>query len=362
MKAITYYGEGDIRFEERPKPTIQEPTDAIVKIEKTTICGTDLGIFHGKNPEIEATARERTGEWNGRILGHEGIGVVEEVGSSVTGVKPGDRVIISCVSRCGACQNCQRQLYSHCQGGGSWILGYMIDGTQAEYVRTPFADTSLFKLPEELDTDAAVFLSDALPTGHEIGVLSAQVKPGDDVAIVGAGPVGMGALITAQLYSPASITVIDMNASRLEKALAIGATSVINPAEEDVQERIMEITEGRGVDIVVDPVGGDRFTDSLRSLGVEGRMLVLGFTGGSIPEVKVNRLLLNNIDVVGVGWGAFWMPRPETVPEQWKAIEPLVASGALKPVLGPVRPLEKAGEAIAEMEERRAEGKLVLTL
>ena len=188
-------------------------------------------------------------------------------------------------------------LVAHCQGGGSWILGYMIDGTQAEYVRTPFADTSLFKLPEELDTDAAVFLSDALPTGHEIGVLSAQVKPGDDVAIVGAGPVGMGALITAQLYSPASITVVDMNASRLEKALAIGATSVINPAEEDVQERIMEITEGRGVDAALVAVGLPATWKTCQSIVKEGGNIAVVGVHGKPVEFDLQKLWIRNLTI-----------------------------------------------------------------
>ena len=165
-----YYGENDVRFEDRPVPTIIDPTDAIIRVTKTTICGTDLGIMKGKNPEIEAVAREKTGKWEGRILGHEAIGVVEEVGSAVKDFKKGDKVIVSCVSRCGTCDNCQKQLYAHCRKEGGWIMGYMIDGTQAEYVRTPFADNSLYHLPETLNTDVAVFLSDALPTGHEIGV------------------------------------------------------------------------------------------------------------------------------------------------------------------------------------------------
>ena len=228
MKAMVYYGENDLRFEERPKPKIIEPTDAIIRLTKTTICGTDLGIMKGKNPEIESTAKEKTGAFNGRILGHEGIGIVEAVGSAVKNFKVGDEVIISCVSRCGTCENCQKQLYAHCLNGGGWIMGYMIDGTQAEYVRTPFADTSLYHLPEALDENVAVLLSDALPTSHEIGVQYGDVKPGDTVAIVGAGPIGMAALLTAQLYSPSEIIVVDMDENRLEMALDMGATMVIN--------------------------------------------------------------------------------------------------------------------------------------
>lgn len=170
MKAMVYYGDHDIRFEERKKPELIDPTDAIIKMTKTTICGTDLGIYKGKNPEIEQKEQEKNGSFNGRILGHEGIGIVEQIGSSVKNIKVGDKVIVSCVSRCGTCENCAKQLYSHCRNDGGWIMGYMIDGTQAEYVRTPFADTSLYVLPEGLNEDVAVLLSDALPTAHEIGV------------------------------------------------------------------------------------------------------------------------------------------------------------------------------------------------
>ncbi len=297
MLAFTYYGVGDVRFEQRPVPTILEPTDAIVRIEKTTICGTDLGIFHGKNPEIEQVAREKTGRWDGRILGHEGIGVVVDIGDSVTKVKVGDRVIISCISRCGSCENCRKQLYSHCTGGGSWILGYMIDGTLAEYVRTPFADTSLYPLPENLDTDVAVLHSDALPTGHEIGVRNANIKPGDDVAIVGAGPVGMGALITAQLYSPGSITVIDMNESRLELAKEMGATHVLNPAKEDVLAGITAITEGRGVDASIEAVGLPATWQTAQALVKPGGHIAVVGVHGKPVSLELNNLWIKNLTI-----------------------------------------------------------------
>lgn len=179
MKAMVYRGENDIRVEDREVPRILEPTDAIIRMTKTTICGTDLGIWKGKNPEIAEVAQQKMGGFDGRILGHEGIGIVEETGSAVKHFKKGDKVIISCVSRCGTCENCQKQLYAHCRNGGGWIMGYMIDGTQAEFVRTPFADTSLYLLPPELNEDVAVLLSDALPTAHEIGVQNGNIKPGD---------------------------------------------------------------------------------------------------------------------------------------------------------------------------------------
>lgn len=297
MKAMTYYGENDIRFEDRPKPVIIDPTDAIIKMTKTTICGTDLGIWKGKNPEIEEVARQKTGEWNGRILGHEGIGIVEEVGSSVKNFKKGDKVIISCISRCGSCENCQKQLYSHCRQGGGWIMGYMIDGTQAEYVRTPFADNSLYLLPEGLNTDVAVFLSDALPTGHEIGIQYGDVKPGDTIAIVGAGPVGMGCLLTGQLYSPATIIVIDMDDNRLAMAKEMGATHTINPSSEDVIEKVMQITDGRGVDTAIEAVGVPATWDICQKIVKEGQNIAVVGVHGQAVNLELNKLWIKNLKI-----------------------------------------------------------------
>ena len=244
MKAMVYHGANDIRLEEKPKPQIIDPTDAVVKIVKTTICGTDLGIWKGKNPEVA----------DGRILGHEGVGIVEEVGSAVKNIKVGDKVIISCVSKCCTCDYCKTQLYSHCRNGG-WILGYMIDGTQAEYVRTPYADNSLIPLPAAVDDEIALLLSDILPTAHEIGVQSGDVKPGDTVFIAGAGPVGMSALLTAQLYSPATIIVCDMDENRLKLAKELGATHTINPASGDISRQVFAIVGEDGVDCAIEAVG-----------------------------------------------------------------------------------------------------------
>jgi alcohol dehydrogenase len=207
MKALVYLGPGKKALEERPKPNIKAPTDAIVKITKTTICGTDLHILKGDVPSCQA----------GRILGHEGVGIIEKVGTAVTTFKPGDRVLISCISACGKCEYCRRGMYSHCTIGG-WILGNEIDGTQAEYVRIPHADTSLYPIPQGADEGALVMLSDILPTGFECGVLNGKVAPGSTVAIVGSGPIGLAALLTAQLYSPAEIIMIDLDDNRLEIA------------------------------------------------------------------------------------------------------------------------------------------------
>jgi len=207
MKALVYGGPGKRSWDERPKPTIQDGTDAIIRISATTICGTDLHILKGDLPDVSP----------GRILGHEGVGVVEEIGADVRGFRVGDRVLISCITACGRCSFCRKQMFSHCRSGG-WILGNLIDGTQAEYVRIPFADTSLYALPEAMSDEVATLLSDILPTGFECGVLNGQVKPGDFVAIVGAGPVGLAAVITAQLFSPIEIVMVDLDDNRLEVA------------------------------------------------------------------------------------------------------------------------------------------------
>lgn len=297
MKAMVYYGENDVRFEDRPKPQIIDPTDAIIRLTKTTICGTDLGILKGKNPEIEATAKEKQGSFNGRILGHEGIGIVEEVGSAVSNFKKGDKVIISCVSRCGTCENCQKQLYAHCRNGGGWIMGYMIDGTQAEYVRTPFADNSLYLLPENLNEDVAVLLSDALPTAHEIGVQYGNVKPGDTVAIVGAGPVGMSCLLTAQLYSPSQIIMVDMDDNRLAMASEMGATDVVNSGKEDAVAKILALTGGRGVDCAIEAVGVQPTWNICQNIVKEGGHLAnVGVHGHSV-DFELQKLWIKNLTI-----------------------------------------------------------------
>lgn len=244
MKALVYRGPGKKAVEDRPRPDVTAPTDAIVKITKTTICGTDLHILKGD----VATCQP------GRILGHEGVGIVDKVGAAVTAFKPGDHVLISCISSCGKCEYCRRQMYSHCVNGG-WILGNKIDGTQAEYVRTPFADTSLYPIPNGADEEALVMLSDILPTGFECGVLNGKVAPGSVVAIVGAGPIGLAALLTAQFYSPAEIIVIDLDDNRLAVATRFGATAVINSADGQAVETVMKMTAKRGVDTAIEAVG-----------------------------------------------------------------------------------------------------------
>jgi alcohol dehydrogenase len=244
MKALVYNGPGKFAVETRPTPALQEPGDAIVKLTKTTICGTDLHILKGDVPSCEP----------GRILGHEGVGIVHETGSGVSTLKAGDHVLVSCISSCGQCEYCRRAMYSHCKTGG-WILGNRIDGTQAEYVRIPHAQTSLYRIPDGLDEAALVMLSDILPTGFECGVLNGKVEPGSTVAIVGAGPIGLAALLTAQFYSPAHIIMIDMDANRLECAKRFGATACVDPGASDVVAAVMKLTDGVGVDCAMEAVG-----------------------------------------------------------------------------------------------------------
>ncbi|MGP8215531.1 MAG: zinc-dependent alcohol dehydrogenase family protein [Bacteroidia bacterium] len=244
MKALVYHGPGKMAWEEKPKPLVQKPTDAVVKILKTTICGTDLHIMKGDLPAVT----------DGRIIGHEGVGIMEEVGSAVSNFKKGDHVIISCITSCGKCEYCKRGMYSHCSNGG-WILGNLIDGTQAEYVRIPHADNSLYPIPAGSDEEALVMLSDILPTGFECGVLNGKVSPGDTIAIVGAGPIGMAVLLTSQFYTPSEIIVIDLDDNRLATAKKMGATHVINSSDGKAVESVMKLTNGKGVDTAIEAVG-----------------------------------------------------------------------------------------------------------
>jgi len=250
MRALVYKGPGSIIWQEMPAPRIQRPTDAIVKIETTTICGTDLHILKGDVPTVQA----------GRILGHEGVGVVTEVGGAVTEIAVGDRVIVSCISACGKCAYCLEGMYSHCladegASGIGWILGHLIDGTQAEYVRVPFAETSLHKVPEGVAPEEAAMISDILPTGHEIGIRYGAVKPGDVVAVIGAGPVGLAAMTTAGLYGPSRVIAIDIDANRVEQAKRFGASDGVVSSDSDWKEQVIALTDGLGVDVAIEAVG-----------------------------------------------------------------------------------------------------------
>jgi alcohol dehydrogenase len=284
MKALTYLGPGKKEVMEKPKPKIEKETDAIVKITKTTICGTDLHILKGDVPTVE----------EGRILGHEGVGIIEEVGSAVKNFKKGDRVLISCITSCGRCENCKKGLYAHCEDGG-WILGHLIDGTQAEYVRIPYADTSLYPIPEGADEEALVMLSDILPTGFEIGVLNGKVQPGQTVAIIGAGPVGMAALLTAQFYSPAEIIMVDLDDNRLEVAKKFGATQAVNSADGKAVEKIMELTDGKGVDVAMEAVGIRATFDICQEIVKPGGHIANVGVHGKSVEFHIEKLWIRNI-------------------------------------------------------------------
>jgi alcohol dehydrogenase len=245
MKALVYHGPGLRSWEEKPDPTIQEPTDAVVRIDSTTICGTDLHILKGDVPEVQP----------GTILGHEAVGTVVETGPAVTTLEAGDRVLVSCITSCGRCAFCKQGHYGLCTGGGGWIFGHLIDGLQAEYARVPFADTSVYKVPDELTDEQVLFLADILPTAYEVGVLNGGVGPGDTIAIVGAGPIGLATVLTAKLYTPGKIVAIDLADSRLEKARELGADVTINNGKEDAVERMLELTGGLGADVAVEAVG-----------------------------------------------------------------------------------------------------------
>ncbi|MBS1895380.1 MAG: zinc-dependent alcohol dehydrogenase family protein [Actinobacteria bacterium] len=245
MKALVYHGPGQRGWDTVDDPAIVDPTDAIVRIDTTTICGTDLHILKGDVPETKP----------GTILGHEAVGTVEEVGASVTTVAPGDRVLLSCVSACGRCRYCKEGHYGQCLGGGGWIFGHTIDGVQAEYARVPFADNSTYKVPEGLGDEQVLFLADILPTSYEVGVLNGMVSPGDTLAIVGAGPIGLAAILTAHLYTPGRIVAIDLADSRLESARRFGADTTINNGNKDPVAAVMEMTDGLGADVALEAVG-----------------------------------------------------------------------------------------------------------
>jgi len=245
MKALVYNGPGKRSWHDVPDPVIQDPEDAIVRVDAVTICGTDLHILKGDVPTVEP----------GRILGHEAVGTITAVGDGVRGVAVGDRVLISCITACGRCEYCRQGHYGQCLGGGGWILGHKINGTQAEYVRVPFADNSTYPVPAGVTDEEVLMLADILPTGYEVGVLNGTVRPGDTVAIVGAGPIGLAAIIGAKLHSPSHIVAIDLANSRLDGAKQFGADIVVNSREEDPYTKIMDLTGGLGADVTIEAVG-----------------------------------------------------------------------------------------------------------
>ncbi len=286
MKALVYHGPDKKSWEEKPKPVIEKSTDAIVRITRTTICGTDLHILKGDVPEVTA----------GRILGHEGVGVIEEAGAAVSKFKKDDHVLISCITSCGICTYCRKAMYSHCENGG-WILGHLIDGTQAEYVRIPYADTSLYKIPENSDEEPLVMLSDILPTGYECGVLNGQIKPGNTVAIVGAGPIGLAALLTAQFYAPSQIIMIDPDENRLALSKTMGATGTINNRTEIAVEKLLSLTGGIGADTVIEAVGIPETFELCQSLVAPGGVIANVGVHGKTVDLHLEKLWSKNITI-----------------------------------------------------------------
>lgn len=292
MKALVYGGPGVKAWKDVPDPVITRPGDAIVRVDTTTICGTDLHILKGDVPAVQP----------GRILGHEAVGTVTETGSSVSGISPGDRVIISCIKSCGHCINCRKGLFSHCLGsegqvGTGWIFGHLIDGTQAEYVRVPYADNSLHKLPAGVSDDEAVMLSDILPTAFEIGVLDGRVAPGDIIAVVGAGPIGLAAMATAGLCGASTIIAIDPNDSRLARAADFGATHTVNPGNPQWASDVLALTDGAGVDVAMEAVGlPETFEMALRLVRPGGSVANIGVHGKPV-ELPLQDLWIRNINI-----------------------------------------------------------------
>jgi alcohol dehydrogenase len=292
MKALVYGGPGVKEWKEVANPKIQKPTDAIIKVETTTICGTDLHILKGDVPAVTP----------GRILGHEGIGTITELGASVSNFKVGDRVIISCIKSCGACANCKQGLYSHCLGeeglsGLGWVLGHLIDGTQAEFVRIPYADNSLHLMPAGVTDTEAVMLSDILPTGFEMGIQYGAVKPGDVVAVIGTGPVGLAAIATAALYGAARVISIDLDVNRLEKSREFGATDTVVSGSANWKEEVFAMTDGAGVDVAIEAVGVPlTFEMATQIVRPGGHVANVGVHGKAV-SLELQNLWIQNISI-----------------------------------------------------------------
>ena len=313
MKALVYHGPGQRAWDTVDDPTIVDPTDIVVRIDSSTICGTDLHILKGDVPETTP----------GTVLGHEAVGTVAEVGHSVSTVAVGDRVLLSCVSSCGRCRFCKEGRYGQCLGGGGWIFGHLIDGLQAEYARVPFADNSVYKVPDELSDEQVLFLADILPTAYEVGVLNGMVSPGDVVAIVGAGPIGLAAILTAMLYTPGRIVAIDLDDSRLESAVRFGADTTINNGREDALAQVMELTDGLGADVAFEAVGVPQtFELAAELIRPGGRVANIGVHGKPVT-LHLETLWTRDVTVTT------GLVDTYTIPQLMK----LVSSGRLDPTI-----------------------------
>jgi alcohol dehydrogenase len=286
MKALVYHGPGQKAWEDVPDATIEEPTDVVVRVDTTTICGTDLHILHG---DVAAVT-------DGRILGHEAVGTVVAAGEAVKGFSAGDRVLVPAITKCGRCEYCQRGMPSHCRtvGGIGWIFGHLIDGTQAELVRVPYADTSLYAVPADVTNEQAIFLADALPTGYEVGVLAGEVRPGDTVAVVGAGAVGLAAILTTGLWGASRVIAIDSNKFRLEKALEFGATDVFE-AGQGTADDVIALADGLGVDVAIEAVGYPETLLTAASLVRPGGTIANIGVHGVPVELPMQEMWIKNV-------------------------------------------------------------------
>jgi alcohol dehydrogenase len=313
MKALVYHGPGQRGWDDVPDPTIIDPTDIVVRIDTSTICGSDLHILKGDVPETTP----------GTVLGHEAVGTVQEIGASVSTVAVGDRVLLSCISACGRCRYCKEARYGQCLGGGGWIFGHLIDGLQAEYARVPFADNSVFKVPDQLSDEQVLFLADILPTAYEVGVLNGNVSPGDVVAIVGAGPIGLAAILTARLYTPGRIVAIDLADARLESAAKFGADTTINNGREDALAQVMELTDGLGADVALEAVGvPDTFELACQLIRPGGRVANIGVHGHP-ATLHLEKLWTRDVTITT------GLVDTKTIPQLMK----LVAGGQLDPTV-----------------------------
>jgi alcohol dehydrogenase len=313
MKALVYHGPGQRGWDTVDDPTIIDQTDIVVQIDTSTICGSDLHILKGDVPETTP----------GTVLGHEAVGTVQEIGASVGTVAVGDRVLLSCISSCGRCRFCKESRYGQCLGGGGWIFGHTINGLQAEYARVPFADNSVYKVPEQLSDEQVLFLSDILPTAYEVGVLNGKVAPGDVVAVVGAGPIGLAAILTASLYTPGRIVAIDLADGRLESARHFGADVTINNGREDALAQVMELTDGLGADVAFEAVGvPDTFELATDLIRPGGRVANIGVHGHS-ATLHLEKLWTRDVTITT------GLVDTRTIPQ----LMMLVASGRLDPTV-----------------------------
>lgn len=299
MKALVFHGPGSKSWTDVPDAQLVDPTDVVVRVDTTTICGTDLHILKGDVPAVTA----------GRVLGHEAVGTITETGAAVTDLKVGDRVLVPAITTCGKCGPCRSAMPSHCAtvGGIGWIFGHLVDGTQAELVRVPYAETSVHVLPETVTNEEAIFLADVLPTGFEMGVQNAAVQPGDSVVVVGAGPIGLAAIKTAGLYGAATVIAVDISESRLKRSIAFGADMTINSEREDVRARVLEITNGLGANVAIEAVGipetFDVCTELVRpggriaNVGVHGKPVTFHLEDLWIKNITLTTGLVNGTTV-----------------------------------------------------------------